>query len=141
MKTTNHFVEPLVDKRRLKSIVVDTRAEEKQLLKDQRDASLLSRIHPQPSSQPTHEGTTSSIVPPVESTTPEPSDRVEDKDAEGNTTMTEAADTEERVDEQEHTDTYQEFDPFITPEYIAKEEERRRKEKEEKKAFHTNIFL
>lgn len=55
--------------------------------------------------------------------------------------MTEAANTEERDDEQEHTATYQEFDLFITPEYIAQEEERRRKEKEEKEAFDTNIFL
>jgi hypothetical protein len=138
------IVEPLVDKRRLKSIVVDTRAEDKQLLKDQRNASLHSRIHPQPSSQPIHEGTTSSsTVPLIESTTLVPSNRVEDKDPEGNTTMTDAVDTEERVDEQEQEpfDTHLDFDPFITPEYVAQEEERRRKETEEKEAFDTNLFL
>lgn len=109
------IVEQLVDKRKLKSIIVDTRAEDKQFRKDQRDASLLSRLHPQPVNLSEHEGTTSSIVPPIESTTPEPSDRVEDKDAEGNITMTEAANTEERVDEQENIATDQGFDPFITP--------------------------
>lgn len=139
------IAEPLVDKRKLKSIIVDTRAEEKQFRKDKRDASLLSRLHPQPSSQPVnqpeHEGTTSSIVSPIVSTTLEPSDRVEDKDAEGNITMTEAANIEENVDEQENFTSDQGFDPFITPEYVAQEEERKRKENEEKEAFDTNIFL
>jgi hypothetical protein len=107
-------------------------------------STLLSRIHPQPSSQPIHEGTTSSsIVPLIESTTLVPSNRVEDKDTKGNTTMTEAVDTEERVDEQEQEpfNTHLDFDPFITPEYVAQEEERRRKETEEKEAFDTNLFL
>jgi hypothetical protein len=139
------IAEPLVEKRKLKSIIVDTRAEDKQFCKDQRDASLLSRLHPQPSSQPVnlteHEGTTIIIVPPIESTTPEPSDRVEDKDAEGNITMTKAANTEEKVDEPENIASDQGFDPFITSEYRAQEEEGRRKENEEKEAFDTNIFL
>lgn len=103
----------MVDKRKLKSIVVDTRAEEKKFLKDQREASLLSRLHPQPSSppvdQPEHEGTTSSIVPPIVSTTLEPAlqpgDKVKDTDATDAITMIEAANIEENVDEQENIAT------------------------------------
>lgn len=75
------------------------------------------------------------------STTLEPSDRVEDKDAKGNITMTDATNIEENVDEQENFTSDQGFDSFITPEYVAQEEERRRKENEEKEAFDTNIFL
>ncbi|MCO6516372.1 MAG: hypothetical protein J6586_07730, partial [Snodgrassella sp.] len=69
------IVEPLVDKRKLKSIVVDTRAEEKRLLKEQRKASLESRLlshppTPPPIDQSEHEGATSSMVPPTTSEQP-----------------------------------------------------------------------
>jgi hypothetical protein len=88
----------------MKSIVVDTRAEKKKLMKDLREASLLSQLHPQPSDQPEHEGTTSSTIPLTVSTTLEPvlqtGDKVVDKDAKGNTIMSEATNVEEKVDEQ-----------------------------------------
>lgn len=106
------IVEQLVDKRKLKSIIVDTRAKKKKFLKEQREASLLSRHHPQPSpqpvNQPENEGGFSGTQPApllqsniaatsVEYTSTEGAD----KDAEGNIIMKEAAVTEEKVDNQE----------------------------------------
>lgn len=105
-------VEQLVDKQKLESIIVDTRAEEKQHRKELKESSLLSRYHPQPSpqpvNQPENEGGSSGIQPDpllqsniaatsVENTGTEGAD----KDVEGIIIMKEAADTEEKDKEVE----------------------------------------
>jgi hypothetical protein len=144
----------LVDKRKLKSIVVDTRAEEKQLRKEQRKATLESRLMSQPLTPPPivqseHVGATSSMNPPIVSTTlesaPQPDDTVKDTDKTGDVNMTVTANVEENVGGQENIATDQEHEYLITPEFLAREaeeaEERRRKENEEKNAFDTNIYL
>lgn len=105
-------VEQLVDKRKLKSIIIDTRAEDKKYRKEQREASLLNRHHPQPSpqpvNQPEHEGGFSGTQPDplIQSSIAATSgdhtgNEGEDKDAEGNIIMKEAAATEENIDNQE----------------------------------------
>lgn len=135
----------LVDKRRLKSIIVDTRDEKKQELKELRDASLISRHYPQPPpspvNQPGNKGGTSSTQPDLvnrpgiegQLTTVSTSDPVnqpgneEKHDAQGNVLMHEETANEET---QENEETDKDFDPFITQEYVeqvAREEELEKK--------------